>query len=197
MSATLEAVRVGSTSAAHVAASNAASERFFRAHADAVARACQAMAARFQAGGRLLAYGAGAQRSDVAHVVVEFVHPVIVGKRALPALALHEPHALATLGREGDLVMLLAAGAPNGTEMDLLARARARGMLVLALTGEATAATKTNATDADFHFAIPSGDPLVVQETHEMLYHVLWELVHVFLDHHPVEHRAIGTAVST
>ena len=29
-----------------------------------------------------------AARSDVRHVAVEFVHPVIVGKRALPALGL-------------------------------------------------------------------------------------------------------------
>ena len=47
------------------------------------------MAERFARGGRLLAARrhAGA-RSDVRHVAVEFVHPVIVGKRALPALGL-------------------------------------------------------------------------------------------------------------
>ena len=40
------------------------------------------------AGGRLLAVGESpAARSDARHVAVEFVHPVIVGKRALPAVA--------------------------------------------------------------------------------------------------------------
>jgi len=171
---------------AHVAASNAASERFFHEHADAVARACHAMAARFQAGGRLLVYGEEAQRSDVAHVVVEFVHPVIVGKRALAAIALHTPDVLDTLGRADDILMLLCAGAPRAVEVRLLANAKARDMLVLALTGDAS--SETHAIEADFHFAVRSTDPLLVQETHEMLYHVLWELVHVFF-----EHRAVTT----
>ena len=103
--------------AAHAVASNDASLRFFEAHADAIAHTCQAMAERFQHGGRLLVFGEGATRSDVAHVVVEFVHPVIVGKRALPAIALPEvgaPAALETLARRHDVLMLLCAhaGAP-------------------------------------------------------------------------------------
>jgi len=165
------------SAAAHVAASNAASGQFFERYADSVARACHAMAARFQRGGRLLAYGEGAQRSDVSHVVVEFVHPGIVGKRALPAVALATPGVLDALGRPEDTLMLLCAATPTESDRSLLERAKARGMLVLALTGTAPDA------DADFHFAVPSGDPFVVQETHEMLYHVLWELVHVFLEH--------------
>ena len=167
--------------AVHVAATNATSERFFEQHADAVARACHAMAARFHRGGRLIAYGDRAQRSDVSHVVVEFLHPVIVGKRALPAIALQTPQALAVLGRAGDVLMLLSAGVPSDAEKTLVANAKARDMLVLALTGSAAD------VDADFHFAVPSDDPLVVQETHEMLYHVLWELVHVFFEHRATE----------
>jgi D-sedoheptulose 7-phosphate isomerase len=163
--------------AAHTAASNAASERFFAVHAESVARACHAMAARFQRGGRLLAYGEGAQRSDVSHVVVEFVHPVIVGKRALPAVALATPGVLDALGRPEDALMLLCAATPTESDRSLLQRAKTRGMLVLALTGAAPN------VDADFHFVVPSDDPFVVQETHETLYHVLWELVHVFLEH--------------
>ena len=47
------------------------------------------MAERFARGGRLVAFGRSpAARSDVRHVAVEFVHPVIVGKRALPAIGL-------------------------------------------------------------------------------------------------------------
>ncbi len=170
---------------ARVAASNAASERFFVENADAVARACHAMGARFRAGGRLLAFGSGAQASDAAHVVVEFLHPVVVGKRALPAVACTAPSALDTLGRDGDIFLLLCGTWPDRVETDLLARARGRGMLVLALTGSVSAEA-SGLVDADFHFAVPSDDPLIVQETQEMLYHVLWELVHVFLGQGPV-----------
>src|SRR5579862_8502505 len=63
-------------------------EAFFAAQAGKIAEACLAMARRFHQGGRLLAFGNGASATDAQHVSVEFVHPVIVGKRALPALAL-------------------------------------------------------------------------------------------------------------
>src|SRR5215831_3705026 len=61
---------------------------FFENEAVRIAEACWAMARRFSRGGRLIAFGNGAQATDAQHVSVEFVHPVIVGKRALPALAL-------------------------------------------------------------------------------------------------------------
>lgn len=186
MSATIQEqpTAVRGLAAAHVAASNAASEAFFEAHADAVGRACHAMATRFQAGGRWLVHGEGAQRSDVAHIVVEFLHPVIVGKRALPAMALRTAAELPTLGRAGDILMLLRAGSLAADDVGSLAVATARGMLAIALTGAEPRAAP--ATSASFHFAVPSDDPLVVQEVHEMLYHVLWELTHVFFEHRAV-----------
>lgn len=181
---------VRSTVAARrIAASNEVAERFFRDHADAIAQTCQAMAARFERGGRLLICGDDAQRSDVAHVVVEFVHPVVVGKRALTALSLPAvangaaQRVLSIVRRPDDMLMLLTAGALDGPAQALLRMARDAGMLTLALTSDATNAV-SRATD-DHVFAVPSTDPYIVQETHEMLYHVLWELVHVFFDHRP------------
>src|SRR5437016_12931517 len=56
--------------------------------ADAVAAACHAMAVRFHRGGKLVVFGTGGPSTDAQHVAVEFVHPVIVGKRALPAIPL-------------------------------------------------------------------------------------------------------------
>ena len=78
------------------------SERFFPANAEAIARLCQRMSERFLAGGRLLAFGTSASaRSDVRHVAVEFVHPVIVGKRALPALGLTDSSELLAARQAG------------------------------------------------------------------------------------------------
>ncbi len=66
-----------------------ANAAFFEANAGELARCCHRMAERFARGGRLVAIGhSAAARSDVRHVAVEFVHPVIVGKRALPAIGL-------------------------------------------------------------------------------------------------------------
>jgi D-sedoheptulose 7-phosphate isomerase len=139
-----------------------ANERFFAAEAGRIAELSLRLAERFAAGGRLLAVGASAQdRSDAHHVAVEFVHPVIVGKRALPALALR-PEQLGLLAEPGDALIAFGteARAPHGC---------------LTIGFEAGAAQWT--------YDPPSDDPFVRQELVETLYHVLWETVHVFLDH--------------
>ncbi len=69
-------------------------DAFFAAESEKIAQACWAMARRFHQGGRLLAFGNGSWATDAQHVAVEFVHPVIVGKRALPALALTNDNAV-------------------------------------------------------------------------------------------------------
>ena len=69
-------------------ARNALFEQFFAREAPRLAEACREMSERFLRGGRLLAFGRGPYATDAQHVSVEFVHPVIVGKRALPALDL-------------------------------------------------------------------------------------------------------------
>ena len=152
--------------------SQQAVETFFTAQADAVSAACWAMARRFHRGGRLLAWGAGAAASDAWHVAVEFVHPVIVGKRALPALVLEDEPAvrLSLLGRPTDIALAISPGGDDPHGAALLARARQRGLLTIALTGR-------GAVDAgaDHCFAVEDDDPTVVQEVHETLYHVLWE----------------------
>src|SRR5207248_2534268 len=83
----------------------AANERFFAAEAERIALLCRSLAERFERGGRLLACGGSAQAwSDARHVAVEFVHPVIVGKRALPALALAPDEAPRLAGDDDILV---------------------------------------------------------------------------------------------
>ena len=155
-----------------------AGERFFPPEAERIARLCHRMAERFARGGRLLALGrAPAARSDARHVAVEFVHPVIVGKRALPAIALAGeggplPAQLDLIAESGDIV--LAFGLEDGcaetaAALELAAR---RGCLTIAFAPDA----------AEWVFE-PPGDPFVRQELVETLYHVLWELVHVFFEH--------------
>jgi D-sedoheptulose 7-phosphate isomerase len=110
-----------------------ANASWFAAEAERLARLCGAMAERFARGGRLLATG---DVSDARHVAVEFVHPVIVGKRALPALA---------------------------------------------VTARQLEVPDTPALSIDLD--PPVDDPFIRQELVETAYHVLWELVHVFLEH--------------
>src|SRR5215471_14509541 len=76
-------------------------EAFFEAESERIAEACWSMARRFHQGGRLLAFGNGASATDAQHVSVEFVHPIIVGKRALPALALTNDSATLSSAARG------------------------------------------------------------------------------------------------
>jgi len=165
---------------------NASSRAFFDREADRLARACQQMAARFQAGGRLLAFGRGACATDAQHVAVEFVHPVIVGKRALPALdlsAAFEAWVPAIVHRH-DIVMGFATPAGDGAVAATLQEARSRGALTFSLPGPS----------GDFAIDPPSPSPHVCQEIVEILYHTLWETVHVFLEHRESGGEDVGAS---
>jgi D-sedoheptulose 7-phosphate isomerase len=90
----------------HYAEVLAAGEAFFGAQAPALAAACWGMARRFHRGGRLVIHApAGAAFSDAQHNAVEFVHPVLVGKRALPAVAVRERAHLELLVGPHDIRM--------------------------------------------------------------------------------------------
>ena len=159
---------------------NAVFETFFGAETPRLAEACHEMSRRFLAGGRLLAFGKGAAATDAQHVSVEFVHPVIVGKRALPALDLGPDFEtrLPVILRPQDMVMGFSF--PNRDEAveRTLRAARERGALTFALAGEG----------ADYAFALPDEDPFVCQEVFEVLYHMLWETVHVYFEHREQGH---------
>lgn len=163
-----------------------ANRAFFAVEAERLARCCHRMAERFARGGRLAALGASPQaRSDARHVSVEFVHPVIVGKRALPALALTAeggPIAAraAALVEADDIVIGFGEGEEGDEEVAAaLRRARDRGALTLGFPAPRATASPT----AEWSFAVPGDDPFVRQEVVETGYHVLWELVHVFFEH--------------
>jgi len=165
--------------AAALAERTRANGEFFEAEAERLARVCHRMAERFARGGRLIAFGRPpAARSDARHVAVEFVHPVIVGKRALPAIGLAGeggalPDQLALTAEPDDIAVGFGADADEGEAAAAIALARERGCLTLAFAP----------AGAEWEFEPPTGDAAIRQELVETLYHVLWELVHVFFDH--------------
>src|SRR6185295_11736514 len=112
-------------------------ERFFAREARTLAEACREMSERFLRGGRLLAFGRGPYATDAQHVAVEFVHPVIVGKRALPALdlsILFQPW-LDALVRADDIVMGFGPPERDPDVSAALRGARAKGAMTFALPG--------------------------------------------------------------
>jgi D-sedoheptulose 7-phosphate isomerase len=173
--------------------------REFAEQAGEVAAACHQMAIRFHQGGKLVVFGIGGSSPDAQHVAVEFVHPVIVGKRALPAIALTSDvatvtgiaaragmaavfsHQLRYLAQPADIALGISADGNCASVLSGLLTARELGMLTIALVGgDGGAIAASPAVD---HLLITkSSDPRVVKEMHVTTYHVLWELVHVFFE---------------
>lgn len=130
--------------------------------AEAMVQIAERIADALGSGGRLLVDGRGRGLADARHVVVEFMHPVTVGKRALPAFQGHEGR------RDGDVSMTIAYGdsvdAMINSDTDIVLTDRPGG-----------------GSDPQLVLALPTdlGDAKI---TAVLGYHVVWELVHVFLE---------------
>jgi D-sedoheptulose 7-phosphate isomerase len=166
------------------------------ADAERLSLACLALARRFDRGGRLFVFGNGSTASDAHHIVVEFVHPVIIGKRALPAVALTNDSAAVTgiartdgfdeiyaaqlrlLAEPDDIALGLSADGRCTNVQRGLGTARDAGLLTVALVGGSDPATDW----ADHVLAARTDDPCIAKEVFVTTYHILWELVHVLLE---------------
>src|SRR6202167_1818858 len=146
---------------------NRLANAFFSQQAARSPIACRELADRFLRGGRLLAFGRGPYATDAQHVSVEFVHPVIVGKRALPALdlsMLFRPW-LETILCPDDIVM--GFGPPEGDPevRAALDVAHCQHAMTFALPG----------IEGSYAVGAAANDSLMHQEMIEILYHTLWE----------------------
>jgi D-sedoheptulose 7-phosphate isomerase len=171
----------------------------FANQAGAVAAACHQMAIRFHQGGKLVVFGVGGPSTDAQHVAVEFVHPVIVGKRALPAISLTSDvatvtgvaatsgmaaifsHQLRYLSTPADIALGISTDGNCASVLSGLLAARELGMLTIALVGGDGGAIAA-CPAVDHLVIISSADPRIVKELQVTAYHVLWELVHVFFE---------------
>lgn len=180
-----------------VATRCATGDDYFAAVARDLAECAASMADRFFAGATLLVFGSGPGATDAQHNSVEYVHPVLPGCRALPALSLTNDistvtgilggvdplgvyaHQLSILGQPGDIALAFLTSPHDGASVRGLRTAREAGMLTVALsTGE-----RASGAPAAYTFHVDSDDPLVAQELHLATYHMLWELTHIVLNH--------------
>jgi len=166
------------------------------------------MADRFERGGRLFAFGNGLAATDARHIAVEFLHPVVVGKRALPAMAFTNDAAVLTglagahgwvdvyarqlqcLARPVDIALGLSATGACANVLRALEAAKAMDLATVALAGGGPGTAIAESTAIDHLMLVSSDDPLIVKEAHVTTYHLLWELVQLFLeqgDRRPVD----------
>jgi phosphoheptose isomerase len=150
---------------------------------ESLASAALALARRFADGATLWCV-APPWPAHARHVAVEFVHPVIVGKRALPAVSVDAATAVASvrmLARPGDVLLAVSASDDTVTA-DLLARADAWGLTSLWLGAGSRPA---GVARADHVVWLPDAEPALAARSGDLvlLYHLLWELTHVVFEH--------------
>ncbi|MHB8719564.1 MAG: phosphoheptose isomerase [Candidatus Dormibacteria bacterium] len=177
-----------------------AADAYFSHHAGRVSECAAAMAERFWNRGTLLVFGSGTGVTDAQHNAVEYVHPVLPGCRALPALALTDDvstvtgilggagrddvyaHQLGLLGRRTDIALALLSGDPVADAPAVRGLLHAAGLEML--TVALSAGADPPAIDMATHVFHAGGvDAATAQELHLATYHMLWELTHIILNH--------------
>ncbi len=149
---------------------------------DNLAAAALSLARRFAAGATMWCVSPD-WPAHGRHVAVEFVHPVIMGKRALPAIYVNDSDLIGSLRllvRPGDVVVALGAK-EDGKITPLLRRSEAWGLTTVWIGG----GPRPAASAADHILWVDGVDPAVAGTSggFVLLYHLLWELVHVVFEH--------------
>jgi D-sedoheptulose 7-phosphate isomerase len=174
--------------------SMATKEQFFTDQAGRIAECCKALANAFDHGARLFVMGNGGSSCDAAHVAVEFMHPIIEKRPALPAMALSADTALLTavgndqdfsmafvqqlrmLARAGDIALGISTSGKSANVNRALQAAREISMITVGFSGRDGGRMPEF---CDWCFTVPSFSIHRIQESHETLLHVLWDLIHV------------------
>jgi len=167
---------------------------FFEESAVDLERCVREMATRLRDGGRLYAMGNGGSACDAIHVAVEFSHPIIEKRRALPAISLCTDAAfltavgndsdfsrvyvdrLETLLLPRDVVLGISTSGASANVNRALQLARRRGALTVGFAGRDGGAM---VDVCDFCFVVPSWSIHRIQEAHTVLLHLLWDQLHV------------------
>jgi D-sedoheptulose 7-phosphate isomerase len=171
-------------------------QRFFEANATHIADLSRKMAERFENGKHLYVMGNGGSACDALHLAVEFTHPIVEKRRALPASALMSDMATVTaigndidfsrvyvnqlrvVGKRDDIALAISTSGKSPNLIYGLEAARELGMLTIALSGKDGGRL---AAIADHCFIVRSFSVHRIQEVHSTFIHVLWDLVHMAL----------------
>lgn len=190
--ALLESVRQKSAESVEV------KTQFFAAHAEALVRMAEALAAVYQQGGVLYTMGNGGSSCDAAHLVVEFMHPVTTGRPALAAHSLVSDQAMVTavgndigfqhvflrqltaLARPGDALFGFSTSGNSSNLMAAYRKAGEIGMVTFGLTGMQGGVMRESGLVE--HLLVVATDSIHrIQECHVTAFHILWDLVHTIL----------------
>ena len=175
-------------------------ERFFEENKETILQASLAMARAFHRGRKLLVCGNGGSATDAGHIATEFMHPITVGRRALPAISLTNDAAtmsavandvsfadvflrqIIALGKTGDMFLGVSTSGDSENLLRAFETAKRMGLITIGYAGGEGGRMRLSAA-VDFCLTIPTTSVHRAQETQVTLYHVMWDLVHELLGH--------------
>jgi D-sedoheptulose 7-phosphate isomerase len=149
------------------------------------------------AGNKLLMCGNGGSAADAAHFATELVVRFAKDRRAYPAICLATDGGLLTaagndygfdeifarqiaaIGVHGDVVICLTTSGKSKNVVRALEEAKARKLKTIAFLGRDGGSTKGL---ADVDLLVPSTSTARIQEAHQLLLHVLCEIIEARLD---------------
>jgi D-sedoheptulose 7-phosphate isomerase len=173
---------------------------FFEKNKEIILQASLAMARAFHRGCKLLVCGNGGSATDAGHVATEFMHPITVGRRALPALSLTNDVATMTavandvsfadvfsrqiiaLGKAGDVLLGVSTSGNSENLLRAFETAKRIGLITIGYAGGGGGRMIASVA-VDYCLTVPTASVHRVQETQVTLYHVMWDLVHELLGH--------------
>ena len=157
-------------------------------YVEAIARAVDVLFEAFTTGHKLLVFGNGGSSADAQHLTAELVGRFMAERQALPAIALTTNQAVLTawsndysfedvfarqveaLGVAGDVAFGISTSGTSVNVVNALARARARGLRTVGLTG---AGGGKMVDLCDVLLAVPLASTARVQEVHLVTYHAI------------------------
>jgi D-sedoheptulose 7-phosphate isomerase len=172
----------------------AVKEKFFAEQADRIVACSTVMARAFDQGARLYVMGNGGSSCDAVHTSVEFMHPIIEKRPALPCLSLTTDMAVLTaigndqdfsmtfveqlrmLARTGDMALGISTSGKSPNILRALRTARQMGMTTIGFAGRDGGKLPET---CDWCFVVPSFSIPRIQETHQTLLHIVWDLIHI------------------
>jgi D-sedoheptulose 7-phosphate isomerase len=170
--------------------------RFFEAHSADVQRAARMIADSFKAQGKLLLFGNGGSAADAQHIAGEMVNRFLQERRALPAIALSTDGGVLTcigndtgfenifarqieaLGTKGDVGLAISTSGKSPNISLACEQARKQGLTVIGLLGRDGGSV---AELCDLALIVSSDDTQRIQETHNLIGHIICELVESLL----------------
>jgi len=185
-------------------------QRYFEKYGSTIVAAARTIAKVYQSGGRLLAMGNGGSSADAAHIAVEFIHPITVGRPSLEAIDLTANtttitavsndfgfenifvRQLQAMGREGDGLIGLSTSGNSKNLLAAFAQGKKMGMATIGLAG-GNGGKMAKSPDVDICLVVETSSIHRVQESHLATYHILWDLVHAILG----EQQYSGTTYPT